>query len=129
MSNETVISFRDVTFRYEHGRSILDEASFSVRKGSKITIMGQNGAGKSTLFKLITGVLKNKYGMVNVDKSLSIATAFQSMPQEDKSLEIRSYFRKYAKDDAYNIDVKIQDILDAVNLKASLDRIVGSFSG
>lgn len=37
---------------------LLDETSFSVREGSKITLMGQNGAGKSTIFKMITGEYK-----------------------------------------------------------------------
>lgn len=128
-SNETVIRFNNVSFKFDNGRIILDEVDFSVRKGSKITIMGQNGAGKSTIFKMITGSLKNKYGTINVDKDLSIATAFQSMLPEDKTLDVRSYFRKYANDDAFNIDSKINDVLATVNLKAPLERLVGSFSG
>jgi len=57
-SNETVISFKEVDFHYDFRKPILEEVSFNVRKGSKITIMGQNGAGKSTIFKLINGSLK-----------------------------------------------------------------------
>lgn len=129
MSNETIIRFNNVSFKFEGGRVILDEADFSVRKGSKITIMGQNGAGKSTIFKMITGEIKNKYGTISIDKDATIGIAFQSMPLEDRGLDLRSYFRKYANDDAFNIDVKIQNILETVNLKAPLDRIVGSFSG
>ena len=129
MANETVIRFSNVSFKFDSGRIILDEVDFSVRQGSKITIMGQNGAGKSTIFKMITGAIKNKYGAINVDKDATIATAFQSMLSEDKTLDIRAYFRKYAKDDAFNIDVKINNVLETVNLKAPLERIVGSFSG
>jgi len=56
---ETVISFKDVRFRYEsNDKIILEDASFSVRKGNKITLMGQNGAGKSTIFQMITGELQ-----------------------------------------------------------------------
>lgn len=128
-SNETVVRFNNVSFKFDNGRIILDEVDFSIRKGSKITIMGQNGAGKSTIFKMITGELKNKYGVINVDKNLSIATAFQSMPLADRDLDLRTYFRKYANDDSYNIDVKINEVLATVNLKAPLDRIVRSFSG
>lgn len=129
MSNETIIRFSNVSFKFEGGRIILDEADFSIRKGSKITIMGQNGAGKSTIFKMITGEIKNKYGTISIDKDATIGIAFQSMPLEDRTLDLRSYFRKYANDDAFNIDVKIQNILETVNLKVPLDRIVGSFSG
>jgi len=59
-NNETVISFKDVDFHYDFRKPILEDVSFNVRKGSKITIMGQNGAGKSTIFKLINGSLDKK---------------------------------------------------------------------
>ena len=49
-SNETVVRFNNVSFKFDNGRIILDEVDFSIRKGSKITIMGQNAAGKSTIF-------------------------------------------------------------------------------
>jgi ATP-binding cassette subfamily F protein 3 len=129
MSNETVVRFNNVSFKFESGRIILDEVDFSIRKGTKITIMGQNGAGKSTIFKMITGELKNKYGTINVDRDATIGIAFQSMPAADRDLDLRSYFRKYANDDSYNIDAKIANTLETVNLKAPLDRIVRSFSG
>jgi ABC-type transport system involved in Fe-S cluster assembly fused permease/ATPase subunit len=41
-SNETVIRFDSVSFDFIFTKPILDDVSFSVRKGSKITIMGQN---------------------------------------------------------------------------------------
>jgi len=40
--NETVIGFKRVDFHYDFKKPILEEVSFNVRKGSKITIMGQN---------------------------------------------------------------------------------------
>ncbi len=51
---DVVVRFDEVSFEYGHNKPILDEVDFSVRRGSKITIMGQNGAGKSTIFQLIT---------------------------------------------------------------------------
>ncbi|MBI2626408.1 MAG: ATP-binding cassette domain-containing protein [Candidatus Nealsonbacteria bacterium] len=47
---ETILRFAKVSFNYGH-KPILDEVDFSVRQGSKITLMGQNGAGKSTIFQ------------------------------------------------------------------------------
>lgn len=52
--DNVVLRFDKVSFEYGHKKPILDEVSFSLRAGSKITLMGQNGAGKSSLFKLIT---------------------------------------------------------------------------
>ena len=50
--NEVILRFNNVTFVYGK-KPILSEATFSVRRGAKITLMGQNGAGKSTMFRLI----------------------------------------------------------------------------
>jgi ATPase subunit of ABC transporter with duplicated ATPase domains len=128
-SNETVIRFDSVSFDFVFTKPILDDVSFSVRKGSKITIMGQNWAGKSTIFKLITWDLKPKIGNIHIDKESTIATAFQVMQAEDKELTIQAFFNKYFRDKTvFNIDKKIAEVLDAVNLKAPLERIVKSFS-
>ncbi len=56
--DEVILRFEDVAFEYEPNKPILDEVVFSVRRNSKITIMGQNGGGKSTIFGLITKKLK-----------------------------------------------------------------------
>ena len=53
-STETVIRFDKVQFEFGL-KTILEEVSFSVREGMKMTVMGQNGAGKSTMFKLMMG--------------------------------------------------------------------------
>ncbi|MDD3145152.1 MAG: ATP-binding cassette domain-containing protein [Candidatus Gracilibacteria bacterium] len=129
-SNETVISFKNVDFHYDFRKPILEEVSFNVRKGSKITIMGQNGAGKSTIFKLINGSLEKKVGLINIDKNLTIATGYQVVLQEDKELTVLEFFRKYFPDkDVFNIDRQINEILEVVNLKAAFDKKISAFSG
>ncbi len=65
-----IIRFDEVSFGHSDKKPILHEASFSIRRGSKITIMGQNGAGKSTLFNLITGVHKVESGFIHKKSSL-----------------------------------------------------------
>jgi len=129
-NNETVISFKEVDFHYDLKRPILEEVNFNVRKGSKITIMGQNGAGKSTLFKLINGTLKRNMGSINIPLGATVATGYQVVLPEDKDLAVGDFFRKYFPDDSvFNIDKQIGDILKVVNLKAPLDKKVSAFSG
>ena len=129
-SNETVISFKEVDFFYDFRKPILEEVSFNVRKGSKITIMGQNGAGKSTIFKLINGSLKQNVWVINTPQGTTIATGYQVVLPEDKELTVQDFFRKYFPDKrVFNIDKQIGDILDVVNLKAKLDKKISAFSG
>ena len=128
-SNETVISFKNVDFNYDIRKPILDEVTFNVRKGSKITIMWQNWAGKSTIFKLINWSLEKKCWVINVDQKLTIATGYQVVLPEDKELTVQDFFRKYFWDDSvFNIDKQIFDILQVVNLKAPLDKQIKAFS-
>jgi len=127
--NETVLRFDQVSFEFVFPKLILDNVSFNVRSGSKITIMGQNWAWKTTMFKLINGVLEPKYGKIHTWDS-TIATSFQVMPPEDKELTVQEFFRKYSPDKtSFNIDKTIAEMLDTVNLKAPLDKKVWDFSG
>ena len=52
--DEVILRFEKLSFEYGHTKPILDEVDCSIRRGTKVTIMGQNGAGKSTIFKMIT---------------------------------------------------------------------------
>ena len=124
-----VVRFDEVSFGYGEKKPILHEASFGIRRGSKITIMGQNGAGKSTIFKMITGDLKVEEGFIHKAPKLTVATAHQVIPRDWLDLTIKEYFEKAFDEKIYNIDPKIDAVLDVVHLTAPHDRIVRSFSG
>lgn len=46
--------------------SALNDISFTVKNGETFGIIGQNGSGKSTLLKIITGVLSQSAGQIEV---------------------------------------------------------------
>lgn len=125
---EALVRFEKVSFGH-HNKPILDEVSFSVRRGSKVTLMGQNGAGKSTLFGLITRTIPIESGSVNIPHGLSIATARQVIPRAELDLTVREFFEKLFPKKIYDIDPRIDEVLEIVHLHAPHDRIVRSFSG
>jgi ATPase subunit of ABC transporter with duplicated ATPase domains len=127
--DDVAVRFNKVTFEYSHDKPILDEASFALRRGTKITIMGQNGAGKSTILNLITGELKAESGSIFVDPKLSIAYAKQVIPRDQMELTVKEFFEKCFDEKIYNIDPKIDAVLEVVNLKAPKDKIIKEFSG
>ena len=126
---ETIVRFDDVSFEHSVNKPILDEVSFTVRRGSKVTLMGQNGAGKSTLFKLITKACEPLDGDIHLAQSLFIATAHQVIPRDQLELTVREYFEKCFTEKVYDIDPKMDKILDAVNLHAPKDKKIKDFSG
>jgi ATPase subunit of ABC transporter with duplicated ATPase domains len=128
-SNQTVVRFEDVSYEFGPKKPILDEVSFAVRKGSKTTLMGQNGAGKSTIFGLITGVITPDEGVIHIEHGLSIAIARQVIPRSELDLTVRDFFQKVFPKKVYDIDPRIDEVLEIVNLHAPHDRIIRSFSG
>lgn len=133
MSKDGVIlRFENVSFEYEQNKPILDEVNFTVRENTKVTIMGQNGAGKSTIFGMITRAIRPDSGQVHLVHGLSVAISKQVIPREDLKLTIRDFFQKVFAEKIYNLDPKIDDVLEVVNLKGHAkmhDRLIGSFSG
>src|SRR3989344_7112438 len=126
---ELITRFDKVSFDYGPRKPILKEADFSVRRGAKLTLMGQNGAGKSTIFKLIMGELKPEAGDIHTDKNFTFATARQVIPRDQMSFTVREFFEKCFSQKKYDIDPRIDKVLEVVNLKADSDRIIRSFSG
>src|SRR5690349_16897334 len=122
--DNVVLRFDRVSFEYEHGKTTLDEASFSVRRGAKITLMGQNGAGKSSLFKLILGELKPSRGRISLENGASVAIARQTMAREKLDLTIEEYFAEAFPETRYDLRSLIKNVLDAVNLEAPYEKIL-----
>jgi ATP-binding cassette subfamily F protein 3 len=77
--------------------------------------------------------LEPEEGVINVVKGVSIASARQVIPRDQLKITVREFFQKSFEKKIYDIDPRIDEVLELVNLKnphADIkDRIVGSFSG
>ncbi len=61
------IRFRNVTFAYPGGATVLDGFDLAIPAGSSLAIVGQNGAGKTTLAKLLCRLYDPQAGAIEVD--------------------------------------------------------------
>jgi ATP-binding cassette subfamily B protein len=61
------IHFRDVTFAYPGGASVLEGFDLRIPAGSSLAIVGQNGAGKTTLAKLLCRLYDPQAGSIEID--------------------------------------------------------------
>lgn len=128
-NNGSILRFEDVTFKYSAVHTILDEVNFSIRRGAKITLMGQNGAGKSSLFKMIMGELELTDGEIHTAHRAKIAMARQVIPQDKMNMTLREYFQSQFEETIYDIDPRIDKVLEVINLLADKEKQMNDFSG
>jgi len=84
------ISFENVSFKYSEDAPLaVDNATFSIKPGSRIAFVGGSGSGKSTLLKLLLGLYPPTSGEIfisgknasNVSKA-SLRDTFAYVPQD-----------------------------------------------
>lgn len=66
------IEFDQVSFSYpvtdgKQQKKVLDQISFTMKKGEKLALVGVNGAGKSTIIKLICGFYRPTEGTIRIN--------------------------------------------------------------
>ncbi len=83
------IEFRDVSFHYGAHKPVLSGASFRVKPGERIALVGTSGSGKSTVAKLITRLYDVCDGAILIDqqdvrdlKLSSLRSTIALLPQD-----------------------------------------------
>lgn len=61
------IEFRNVSFHYETRGTILNNVTFTMKKGENVSLEGVNGSGKSTIVKLLLGLYPDYSGVININ--------------------------------------------------------------
>ena len=61
------INFKDVSFAYEKGVSVIDDISLDIQAGEILALVGPSGAGKSTIFNLIPRFYDPTSGSITID--------------------------------------------------------------
>ncbi|WNS41328.1 ATP-binding cassette domain-containing protein [Paenibacillus sp. MMS20-IR301] len=78
-SAETLLSCREVTFRYEkEGQEVLRKLTMTLKRGELLAVMGGNGAGKSTLLHVLSGQMKPQRGKVMSSKGVTTGLLAQN---------------------------------------------------
>ncbi len=64
------VEFSNVSYKYpDSSNYVLENISFSIKKGQKIGITGKSGCGKSTLIKLLLGFERPEKGRIFIDNT------------------------------------------------------------
>ena len=65
--SDSLLKFDKVRFGYDDSKTVLDDITFEVKKGSFTSIVGMSGCGKSTIATLIMGEYKKYKGNILID--------------------------------------------------------------
>ena len=126
---EILMRFEDVSFGYEENKMLLEETSFVLRRGAKLTLMGPNGAGKSTIFKMILGKLRPMEGRVIEENKLNISIAEQYIPHEEWHMTGLEYMQKAFAEKVYDIEPRSKKIFEKLNWNIPLEKEIKDLSG
>lgn len=61
------IDFKNVTFRYKEGETVLENLNLSFKQGQSIALVGETGSGKSTIVNLICRFYEPTEGEILID--------------------------------------------------------------
>lgn len=93
MNNNPCIEIKNLSYRYDEDKSIIDNLNFQLEEGEIVSIIGPNGCGKTTLINLIAGFIDPTIGEIirhnNSSSKLFSSVVFQDSPL----LEWKSAFR------------------------------------
>ena len=111
---EGIVEFKNVSFSYEKERQILNNISFSVKKGETLGIVGQSGSGKSTIARLLFRFYDLTDGNISIDgqnisnvTQKSLRTKIGMVPQDIVLFNDSIFYNlAYGKSDATIMEVE-----------------------
>ncbi len=135
MQTEKVDSLKEFFVRLVKGKikrqkkKILQDISFSVKKGESVGIIGHNGAGKSTILKIITGIIKPTAGSVMVKGSvaplLNLGAGFDYEATARENIHLNGAILGYTKKE---LKEKFSSIVEFAGLEEYIDVPIKNFS-
>lgn len=111
---ETLIQFKDVSFQYRKGNTILKDLTLNIKKGEKINLVGYSGNGKSTVIKLVLGFYKNYEGSITID----------GFEIKDTSNEKLKQYISYVSQENLLFNCSVKENIQYGNFNASDEEII-----
>lgn len=84
----TILECEKLSLGYE-GRQVINELSFSLKKGSYLCVVGENGSGKTTLLKGLMGFIKPYSGKIKINDAKIGYLPQQTHDKEDFPVSVR----------------------------------------
>jgi ATP-binding cassette subfamily F protein 3 len=103
------------------GHAVLEGATFEIRQGDRLALIGANGSGKSTLFRLMAGLLRPDRGAITVSRGVHVGFLKQE-PDFPPDQTVREVIALAAGDPAA-LEARAHELEAAMGLAASDDEL------
>ena len=115
------IEFKNVSFKYPASEAnVLNDVSFEIHRGDKISIVGLNGAGKTTIIKLLCGFYTTNEGKILINDR-----PIDAYKKKDLQENISAVFQDYH---LFNFTIGENISSDPTYDKAKVEKIIGDLN-
>jgi len=136
-NQSAAVAVQNLEFKYpKSDKKVVHNVSFNIKKGEILGLLGPNGAGKTTTQKIITGLLRNYEGTIellgknlhhwNIDIYNKIGVGFE-LPNHYQKLTARENLELFASFYRQKT-ISPMKLLEMVELDKDADQLVGTFS-
>ena len=139
MTQETLLSVKDVSHRYD-GQKAIDKINFEIHRGEIVALLGTNGAGKSTTLNIITGNLVPDSGEVHICNQ-NIATQpklaksnlgyLPDTPPLYQELTVNEYLQFAARIHSVaknNVNKRVDHVIEVCGLETVTKKLIANLS-
>jgi ABC-2 type transport system ATP-binding protein len=137
-SGENIIECSGLTMSFG-SLKVLDSIDLAVGFGENYGLLGPNGSGKTTLIRILCGLLKPTSGTVKVlgrdvpdhrnNEQIGYMTQMDALYNDLTVRENARFFASIYGLRGYEMEKRIDEVLDVVHLADRQDSIVGTLSG
>ncbi|MCQ2796661.1 MAG: ABC transporter ATP-binding protein [Bacilli bacterium] len=110
-------------------REVLNDVSFTVKKGESIGLIGRNGCGKSTMLKMLTRIYYPNKGKIKVDGRVSslieLGAGFHPDMTGRENIYINASIFGLSRKE---IDKRVESIIDFSEIRDFIDNPVRTYS-
>lgn len=122
------LRFENVTFKYPNSdETVLENVTFTISKGEKVSIVGINGAGKTTIIKLLCRFFKPTSGTIywnNVDiNNYKYSEYLKQIAAVFQDFKIFALTVKENIDMENGFDDEVIDVLNKVSMSEKLNKL------